>query len=443
MDLSYVGDILYFAMLIAPFCIAYWVIGLLWDYIREYYWLKWYFGNNYITLEIKLPKEQLKTPQAMELVFNALWEPGDSNGWKETWLNLNTLPICSFEVASIGGSIHFFFWVPDKFKPRVEAHIYAQFPQAEVVEVPDYTRLINFNMDTHKIMGFDYAHTAKNDPIPIKTYKMLGLDKPAKEEEKVDPITQTIEVMASIGPHENMWWQIVARPHKTKYKKPLTTRERFNKAIKDFNPLQLFYDEYHNWDLEVDKIIDDVYKKYEPKDEEGKKKFNRASVILSVQDGEFIKMVTENASKIGYEVGMRTIYFARKEHFDGRQPGNMGSMFKAYGAGTPFNGFRPAFVAAANDKWWEPGHANSVAEIKALMFPDYAGRRYFNMHGSVGHGFYKNQYKQFVLSTEELATLYHFPGSVSQTPTFERIGSATAEAPANLPVGEAPSNLPM
>ncbi len=442
MELTLLADAFYFLLLVAPFAFAYWIIGLLWDYIREYYWLQWYFGNNYITLEIKLPKEQLKTPLAMELVFNALWEPGDSNGWKETWLNLNTLPITSFEVASIGGSIHFFFWVPDKFKPRVESHIYAQFPQAEVIEIPDYTRMIDFNMDTHKIMGFDYSLTS-DDPIPIRTYKMLGLDKTAKEEEKIDPITQTIEVMASIGPNENMWWQVVTRPHKTKYKKSLTTKERIKKAWNDTNPLQLFYDEYKNWDLKVAEVVDKIYEKYEPKDEEAKKKFNRSSVILTPQDNDLVKMVTENASRIGYEVGMRTIYFARKEHFDGRQPANMGSMFKAYGGGTPYNNFKPAFVAAANDKWWEPGHAKSVDEIKKLMYPDYAGRRYFNMHGTVGHGFYKNQYKQFVLSTEELATLYHFPGSVSQTPTFERIGSATAEAPANLPIGAAPGNLPM
>ena len=113
MDPAIVADAIYYVIILGSFLFLYWVIGEVWAHVREYYHVQWFAGNRYITLEIKLPKEQLKSPLAMELVFNGLWEPGDSNGWKETWLNLNTLPITSFEVASIGGSIHFFFWVPE------------------------------------------------------------------------------------------------------------------------------------------------------------------------------------------------------------------------------------------------------------------------------------------------------------------------------------------
>ena len=42
--------------------------------------------------------------------------------------------------------------------------------------------------------------------------------------------------------------------------------------------------------------------------------------------------------------------------------------------------------------------------------------------------------KPFVLTTEELATIYHFPGGVAQTPTFGRIPSRKGEAPVDLPV---------
>ena len=39
----------------------------------------------------------------------------------------------------------------------------------------------------------------------------------------------------------------------------------------------------------------------------------------------------------------------------------------------------------------------------------------------------------FVVSSEELATLFHFPGMVSETPTFKRIESRIAKPPSNLP----------
>ena len=42
--------------------------------------------------------------------------------------------------------------------------------------------------------------------------------------------------------------------------------------------------------------------------------------------------------------------------------------------------------------------------------------------------------KLFVLNTEELATIYHFPGSVAKTPTISRIESKKGEPPTALPI---------
>jgi hypothetical protein len=39
-----------------------------------------------------------------------------------------------------------------------------------------------------------------------------------------------------------------------------------------------------------------------------------------------------------------------------------------------------------------------------------------------------------VMSTEELATVYHIPSRSIETPGLTRIHSATGEAPANLPI---------
>ncbi len=39
-----------------------------------------------------------------------------------------------------------------------------------------------------------------------------------------------------------------------------------------------------------------------------------------------------------------------------------------------------------------------------------------------------------VMNSEELATVYHFPGSVALTPAIERVGSKKGGAPSNLPI---------
>ena len=49
--------------------------------------------------------------------------------------------------------------------------------------------------------------------------------------------------------------------------------------------------------------------------------------------------------------------------------------------------------------------------------------------------FYKpHKRKTFILNTEELATVYHFPGSVVRTPALGRIESKKGEPSAGLPI---------
>jgi hypothetical protein len=52
-------------------------------------------------------------------------------------------------------------------------------------------------------------------------------------------------------------------------------------------------------------------------------------------------------------------------------------------------------------------------------------------------GYFYNEFKRphFVLNTEELATIFHFPaGGLATSPSFTRIGSKKSEAPSNLPI---------
>ena len=42
--------------------------------------------------------------------------------------------------------------------------------------------------------------------------------------------------------------------------------------------------------------------------------------------------------------------------------------------------------------------------------------------------------KPLILSTEELATIFHFPGTVASTPTMQRSMSKRSEPPPNLPI---------
>ena len=67
---------------------------------------------------------------------------------------------------------------------------------------------------------------------------------------------------------------------------------------------------------------------------------------------------------------------------------------------------------------------DKIVDKKADMFKAYVSRSYF-------HPPYKK--KPFILNTEELATIYHFPSGI-ETPGFTTISSRKAEPPANLPI---------
>ncbi|MCK5590431.1 MAG: hypothetical protein KAI72_00610, partial [Candidatus Pacebacteria bacterium] len=62
---------------------------------------------------------------------------------------------------------------------------------------------------------------------------------------------------------------------------------------------------------------------------------------------------------------------------------------------------------------------------KRTIFNAYKRRSYF---------YPPHKRKPLVFNIEELATIYHFPGMVAETPTFGRIDSRKGEAPINLPV---------
>jgi hypothetical protein len=88
------------------------------------------------------------------------------------------------------------------------------------------------------------------------------------------------------------------------------------------------------------------------------------------------------------------------------------------------NGFKPQNTTGVKYPWQDPT-GRRVADMKSAMFDAYRRRMYF---------YPPYARTPFVLNTEELATVYHFPGRVAQTPTLGKIESKRAEAPVNLPI---------
>ena len=155
-----------------------------------------------------------------------------------------------------------------------------------------------------------------------------------------------------------------------------------------------------------------------PKEKEGETDFSSFSV--SPGERKIAEAIEKNVSKYGFDVGMRTIYLARPNLFDKINVASMIGSMNQYNS-MNLNGFKPTRVTDVNYFFVE----KRVAAKKKKMLDAYRKRSYFYL---------PYIYPTFVLNTEELATIFHLPGSVAETPTFSRIEAKKGEPPPGLPV---------
>jgi hypothetical protein len=403
-SLGYVTRVLPF---ILPFILASIAWRMWLKYIRKAHImsLKWSL------LQIRVPQDVFKSPAAMEIFLgNALYQTGGVGTWYHKYWLGNVPAWFSLEIVSIEGRVFFFIWTQSKFRPIIEAQLYAQFPQSEVTEVEDYTEVIpQFSKDADwNMFGSEFV-LAKEDPYPIKTYVDFGLDKATgslEEEEKIDPIAPTLEYFGSLGRGEQMWMQII---------------------IQAANWAR--YDDPEHWykKKKWQDVGKDIIKKLKT-DQQKPLAEDAGAARPTKGENDLIAAVERSITKYGFDAGIRVLYLAHKDSFNAIHITGMMGLWKQFATGN-MNSFKPT-NATAFDYPWQDYSGKKTLGMKKEILEAYRNRGYFHnpwKHESASR-------KAFVLNTEELATIYHFPGRVLETPTFKRIDSKKSEPPANLPM---------
>lgn len=396
--------LVYLSPLWIPFIIYEYAWHLWVGYVRR----SWIARQEKVVLEIKLPQETMKSPLAMELVLTALYQTSGEGTPIDRYWEGKVRPWFSLELVSLGGDVKFFIWTFKSQRNFLEASIYAQYPDVEIHEVPDYVDSMIYDPAIHDVGGAVFEATGP-DPLPIKTYVDYGLDKDPKEEYKVDPMAPLVEFLGTVKKGHCAWLQIIVRAH-------IQEKKLFAGA-----PVEIGGAKYPDkWKEEAKELIEKIIKESEVEDAEGNKMPNLAKVTKGQQ--ERIAAIERSVSKYAFDAGIRAVYIAPKDSFDkGVEGGLKGSM--AQFNATNLNGFKP--VGLSYDYKWEDWRGKKLAENKEEIFKAYALRSFFYKP-------YRDKWT--VLNTEELATIYHFPGSAVRTPTLKRIPSKRADAPANLPV---------
>jgi hypothetical protein len=359
-----------------------------------------------VLLEIKIPREIAKSPVSMDMFLSNLYQPSAGDLLK-VFLQGSVRPWFSLELVSIEGSVHFFIWSHKKFKGLIETQIYAQYPNVEVNEVPDYSVGIHHDPSKLNFGWFGQLILSKADAYPIKTYVDYGLDKDPKEEFKNDPLVQVLEYLGSLKKGEQAWIQILVQAHAKEGLK-----------LGRFIPKP-------DWKSGVEDEIKSIIKKGTVKTEDNK---NPSQLNLSETQKGVITAMERSLSKPAFDTMIRATYFAEIESFNPNNIGGLLGSFKQFGSNN-LNSFKPGY-SAGHDYPWQDFRGKKKLEEQRELLEAYKRRSYFNPpFKNLGGG------KPFILTTEELATLFHFPSyTVAATPTLSRIPSKKATAPANLPI---------
>lgn len=357
-----------------------------------------------VLLEIKLPRDVFKSPLAMELILTSLFQAAKGE-FTDTFVEGKTRPWFSLELVSIDGEIHFFIWTKKKFAKMIETQFYAQYPGVEISKVDDYTKNVFLDPGKLGIVGLAFK-LGKSDVYPIKTYIDYGLDREQEEETKIDPMTSVLEFMGGIKAGEQVWIQILIQAHR---KTGIKEDAEFPKD---------------DWKKAGEKEIKNLIEKLGGKpDKDGKKPPHRTPT-----DGEkeTIAALERSLTKLPFEVGIRAAYVFRSESFDPTSITGLVGSFRQYGSPN-LNEIRIGGGTGV-DKAWDNFLGKVKEERDDSFLNAYKLRSYFQLP-------YKHLFtKPSIMTTEEIATIFHLPGKVVGTPTLTKISSRKSEAPSNLPI---------
>lgn len=388
----------------------------------------------YILLNIKVPKNNEQGPESVEKLFAHISGVGmklKRSKLKDRIKDIGP-PKFSFEIISQGGKIQFLVRIPSQSRDLIESVFYSQYPNMEIEEVEDYVQKIpnNFFQSGYDLWGAEIV-LYKNEVYPIRTYPAFehSLSRQLK-----DPIINFLEILGKLNKDEQVWLQIIISPINEEWKKKsdLLVRKLMASEVQDTKLTTI--DNIFKWILSpfwglaifFRDVFSELFSSGELTSVESSEKkierFERFGMTQLPGQKNVIEAIQKKISKIGFRTKIRVIYLAKKESFS-LERGVIGVIGAFYQFNTlDMNGFKPDDQVKTS-----PPYLFSKKRLlkKQLKILEAYKKRSLKI-GTAG----------YVLNTEELATLYHFPVAPIEVPLVKKTGSKKGEPPFGLPIKE-------
>lgn len=387
-----------------------------------------------ICLSVDIPKDSLQTPKGIEPLYTQIMSTFSKANLQDKYFKgkVQAEPI-GFELVSLDGYIQFIIHCPASTRDVIESAIFAQYPNAEIIEIPDYVQNFpdKFPDEEWDMWGTELElKSAKADYYPIRTYTDF-MDQDSEEGRFKDPLAAILEIMSKLKVGENLCLQLLVRPmdpSDTSWVK--TVRQEIDSIIGDksalpapkigffrklFGPLILIIKDVFSQLLttEISKDTLPTDKKEEKTDISG------WSLKLKPDQKIAIEMLEKKLSKRVLESKIRVMYICKKEVMN-KAKGVTGIM----GTVSQFNNPYGASLVPCGD-------VSTVAKYFRVK-QRIAKRQNMFIVGYKGRSMYQGKVL-YHLNTEELATIFHFPDTTIRAPMISKVESKRVEPPMDLP----------
>jgi hypothetical protein len=340
------------------------------------------------TYSIKPPKENTNSFYNAEQIFLQLHQLFDNWTPQEKYLEGRLVFWLSLEIVSLGGVISFVIRVPTKQKELVEAAFYANYPQIEMSEIEDYLSHFEYDPDNneYELFGGEMILT-QNEVIPIRTYReFISLKGPDASEKVVDPLGPLLEVFTRLSSKEFYAMQVIIKP------------------VGD-----------DSWRADAEAQVAKL---------QGETEWVQLDDITKLR----IASIKAKLGKPGFKTKVRLLHMGTKDAFNKDAKKLILSPFKVFNSAN-FNSFKLGFgpkldyrisptLEAPFINYW-------VRQRKIDIFKAFKGRSTW-----IGLNMY-------ILNTEELATIFHFPVTevgTTANPAVETVDIKKIQPPSNLPI---------
>jgi hypothetical protein len=329
--------------------------------------------RNPLVMQILVPRENEKAALAAEQMFASI------HGILE---NFSKCPdVVSFEIVSTEeDGIRFYVVAPQHLSRFIEGQIYAQYPNADIQYVQDYTKESSSTGETFVTTG--EIEMEKDYIFPIKTFRSF----------EVDPLAAITGAISELNRGEEAWLQVLIRPVSNYWQdrsKEYITAIREGKSL-DGGGFFTF----------LTGVVKNIGKALS---ETSESTVQKEIVKLLPGQEEELAEIENKMLKVGFEFKIRVVTRAD----------------------TQIRSEQILRDVVASFKQFTTAHLNNFIHI----LPEKSGKEMYEDYTSR----YMSKDEADIINIEELASLYHLPNISVETPNIAWSRAKKLEPPMNLP----------